>query len=301
VTDTQTVFDLHPALEPAPLDGLPFLEWTFPDGTLWTRFYRAGNGYLLRFPDLADFTVSADGLEVAAYPAPNVSGQTVDHLYLNQVLPLALSRQFKLVLHASAVEIRNFAVAFLGASGRGKSTLAASFSTSGCRFLTDDGLQLEKGPNSHLIQPSHPSIRLWDDSRRAVMPETAQTAPPVDFTPKARFLADNEVAHCDVARPLRCMYFLGEYPEGIKATHTDAVSIEPVSGRDAMIELVRHSFLLDIEAREMLMHHFGQLTDLARMPMFFRLDYPRRYELLPMVREAVIRHAVSLNAAEVFD
>jgi hypothetical protein len=294
VTDTQTVFNLHPAREQALLDGLPFLEWTFPDGTLWTRFYRFGDGYLLRFPYLGDFTVSADGLDVTAYPVAGVSDQTIEHLYLNQVLPLALSRQFKLVLHASAVEIENFAVAFLGVSGRGKSTLAASFSTSGCRFLTDDGLQLEKGPGGYLIQPSHPSIRLWDDSRQALIPESAQVAPPVDFTPKSRFLADDEVAYCDAARPLCCVYFLGEGA-------TDTVLIEPVSGRDAMIELVRHSFLLDIEAREMLMHHFGQLTDLARMPMFFRLDYPRRYELLPMVREAVIRHAVSLNAAEVFD
>jgi hypothetical protein len=246
------------------------------------------DGYLLRFPDLADFTISADGLEVTAYPVVGVSEQTIQHLYLNQVLPLALSRQFKLVLHASAVEIGNFAVAFLGVSGRGKSTLAASFSTSGSHFLTDDGLQLEKGEDGYLIQPSHPSIRLWDDSRLALMPDTAQTAPPVDFTPKSRFLADDEVAYCGEARPLRCLYFLGD-------GDTDTISIEPVSGRDAMIELVKNSFLLDIEAREMLMHHFGQLTELARIPMFFRLDYPRQYEMLPQVRDAVTRHATALR------
>jgi len=101
-------------------------------------------------------------------------------------------------------------------------------------------------------------------------------------------LADDEVAYCDVARPLRCMYFLGN-------GDTETVSIEPVGGRDAMIELVRHTFLLDIEARDMLMQHFGQLTELARIPMFFRLDYPRHYEILPQVREAVIRHATSLQ------
>jgi len=287
VTDTQPSFGSCAAREQAPLDETPFLEWTLPDGTIWTRFYRTGDNYLLRFPDLADFTVSASGLEVAAYPMPGISGQTIEHLYLNQALPLALSRQFKLVLHASAVEIGNFAVAFLGISGRGKSTLAASFSTSGCRFLTDDGLQLEKGPGGHLIQPSHPSIRLWDDSRQALIPETAQVAPAVNYTPKSRLLAGEEVAYCDASRPLRCMYFLGE-------GDTEAVSIEPVGGRDAMIELVRHTFLLDIEEREMLMHHFGQLTELARIPMFFRLDYPRRYDMLPQVRDAVIRHATSL-------
>jgi hypothetical protein len=62
-----------------------------------------------------------------------------------------------------------------------------------------------------------------------------------------------------------------------------------------MIKRVRHSFLLDIEAREMLMHHFGQLTELARSPMFFRLDYPKQYAVLPQVRDAVIRHATALR------
>ena len=65
----------------------------------------------------------------------------------------------------------------------------------------------------------------------------------MDFPPKSRFLADDEVAHCDVARLLRRMYFLGD-------GDTDTISIEPVNGRDAMIELVRHSFLLDIEAQK---------------------------------------------------
>jgi hypothetical protein len=272
----------------------PFHEWRLPDGMQWTSFYRTGAGFLLRFPNLADFTVALDGHKVSAYPVPSISQQTIEHLYQNQVLPLALSRQYKLVLHAAAIEINDFAVAFLGVSGQGKSTLAASFATSGFRFLTDDGLQLEKDEGGYLIKPSHPSIRLWDDSREAVMPEKARAAPPVDYTPKSRLLADDEVAHCNEIRALKAMYFLGE-----GNTNTD--SIEPVSGRDAMVELVRHSFLLDIEEREMLMHHFGQLTELARSRMFFRLDYPRSYDLLPMVREAVIRHAVSLNAVEVFE
>jgi hypothetical protein len=271
----------HRAQEP--IDATPFHKWVFPDGTLWATFYRAGDHYVLRFPTLADFTVLASGTEVVVHPVPGVSAQTVEHLYLNQVLPLALSRQWKLVLHASAVEVEKTAVAFLGASGRGKSTLAASFATSGHRFLTDDGLQLEKSGEGYLVEPSHASIRLWDDSRDELIPETTRAAPSVDYTHKLRLLADDEVAFCDVARPLRCVYFLGD--GGV-----DDISIHPASGRDAMIELVRHSFLLDIEEREMLTRHFAQLTELARRPMFARLDFPRRYEMLPSVRDAVIRH-----------
>jgi hypothetical protein len=270
------------------IDVNPFHAWVSPDGTLWTNFYRAGDGYLLRFPDLADFTVSASGTEMAAYPVLGVSRQTVEHLYLNQVLPLAMSRQRKLVLHAGAVEVESAAVAFVGVSGRGKSTLAASFATSGYRFLTDDGLQLAKNGNGYSIQPSHPSMRLWDDSLQALIPDNIRATPPVDYTRKARLLANDAVEFCDAARPLHCMYFLGE-------GNINTISIEPISGRESMIELVRHSFLLDIEEREMLIHQFAELSALATIPMFFRLDYPRCFEMLPEVRDAVIRHAKSLR------
>jgi len=280
--------ELRPSSAQQQLSAKAYKEWVLPDGTLWTGFYRCSDHYLLRFPGLADFTVSPDGTKATVYPVPGISTPTIEHLYLNQVLPLALSRQWKLVLHASAVEVRDCAVAFLGVSGRGKSTLAASFSTSGCRFLTDDGLLADKEGDGFVVRPGHPSIRLWEDSREALIPDVTHAASPVDYTPKARLLADDQVAFCDIVRPLRGAYFLGE-------GNTDLIEIEPVGGRDAMIELVRHSFLLDVEEREMLTHQFEQLSALVEIPMFFRLDYPRSYEVLPDVRDAVIRHVTTLE------
>lgn len=197
----------QPARPLAPVHEAPFHQWAFPDGALWTQFFRQGAGYLLRFPDLADFEVSADGASVQGYPAPGVSSPTVEHLYLNQVLPLALSRQGKLVLHGSAVDIGGQGVAFLGESGRGKSTLAASFATEGTRFLTDDGLLLEWAGEQCLIIPSHPSIRLWEDSQSALMHAGTAMAPPVSFTSKARFLAGKGIPFCDESRPLHRVFF----------------------------------------------------------------------------------------------
>ena len=75
-----------------------FHNWKMPDGSLWTSFYRCDGGYLLRFPGLADFEVSGDGASVQGWPVPGVAVHTVEHLHLNQVLPLALSRQGQLVL-----------------------------------------------------------------------------------------------------------------------------------------------------------------------------------------------------------
>ena len=261
-----------------------FHEWIFPNGTPCATFHRLEDEYLIRFPNLADFILSKNGLIIAAYPTLGVSNQTIEHLYLNQVAPLALSCQLKLVLHGSAVELDDYSVGFLGASGRGKSTLAASFSTSGYRFLTDDGLLLEKVNSQYFVQPNHPSIRLWDDSREKLIPDAICSAPALDYTLKARLLAGEQIAFCDEARPLRFVYFLGE-------GNADVVSITPVSGCEAMIELQKHSFLLDMEEREMLTHHFKQISALAKHPIFFRLEYPHRYEDLDEVRESVVKHS----------
>ena len=275
---------LEPAQPQAARNEEPFHQWTFPGGIVWTQFYRTQSGYLLRFPDLADFELSADASAVYCRPAPGISQDTVQHLYLNQILPLALSKQGKLVFHASAVEIGGAAVAFMGASGKGKSTLAASFATSGFRFLTDDGLMLEANGSGYQVIPSHPSIRLWLDSKTALIAPDTPTAPALEFTSKSRFLAGDRIAFCDAPQPLRRVYFLGD-------GNADAVTFQRMKPAEALIELVKHSFLLDIEERQLLAAHFGELSSLASLPIYYRLDYPRRFEDLAAVRQAIIQHA----------
>lgn len=270
---------------PMPLLQQPaFHEWRDSGDAIWTQFFRRDADYLLRFPELADFEVSGDGTRVHGFPAPGVPSPTVEHLYLNQVMPLALSRQGKLVLHGSAVDIGGQGVAFLGESGRGKSTLAASFATGGDRFLTDDGLLLEWTGSRCMIIPSHPSIRLWEDSQEALVNARVAMAPAVSFTSKARFLAGPGIAFCDEARPLRRLYFLGD-------GEVETPTVEPLRPAEALIELVKHSFLLDIEAQEGLARHFDDLARLAVLPVYYWLDYPRRYDTLAVVRETVVRHA----------
>lgn len=270
----------------APVAIEPFHTWTYPNGTLWTAFYRTNDGYLLRFPDLADFQVSVDALHVTGFPAPGVSDATVQHLYLNQVLPLVLSKQGKLVFHASAVEVAGGAVAFVAESGRGKSTLAASFAVSGFRFLTDDGLVVEPTADGHRILPSHPSIRLWEDSEAALIAPGVRTAPALPFTPKSRFLAGDEIRFCDQPRPLRRVYFLGN-------DKVATLAFQRLSAVEALVEWVKHSFLLDVEEKPRLASHFDQVAKLANQPIHYRLDYPRRFEDLAWVRAAIVKHARS--------
>lgn len=264
------------------------MQWRFDGGQEWlTVSQRQDGDYQLLFDGNLQFLVSADGLRIVAPDNLDISQETLDVLYFNQVLPLALSRQGKLVLHAACVEVGATSLAFVGKSGQGKSTLAASFARNGHRFLTDDGLQIEDSAEGIVIQPSRPSIRLWDDSRDAVLHVGRVTAPPADYTSKSRFLADEALAWCDEARPLRYAYLLAD--DGATVP-----TITPVRPSEAMVELVSYSFLLDIEEREALTRHFSQLSRLVSAVKVFRLDYPRDYASLPDVRQAILDHAAAL-------
>lgn len=270
--------------------GSPFYEWTFPDGTRAAEFYRLSNGYLLRFPGLADFEVEEQGLKVSCFPARDVIDATPEHLFQNQVLPVILGNAGGFVFHGGAVEIGDGAVAFIGQSGRGKSTLVASFASSGYRMLADDGLILEPCDGGFLVAPGQPSVRLWDDSEEILSEADVERATALHFTTKTRFLAGSGLAYCDQRRPLRAAYFLGDGSAG-------DVVFRKLSKAETLMGWTKHSFLLDVEDPAIVASHFQRVAAITDALVGYELDYPRRLEALGPVREAIIRHAASEGVA----
>lgn len=275
------------------MDGAPavtppvaaFDEWLLPSGEAAARFYRVDAGYLVRFPNVADFEISSDASAIVCRPAVTVADDAWSDAYWNQVLPLALSRRGKLVFHASCVEIGDCAVAFVGPSGRGKSTLAASFAAAGGRFLGDDGLLVEEIAGRYLAMPSHPSIRLWGDSEHMLLPG-GRNSPPKG----KRRVAAGELRHCGEAKRLACAYFLGEGTAG-------ATSIDPMDPADAHLAWVRNSFLLDPGDAHLLSRHFERVANLANAVQCHALDFPRRFDAMGAVRNAIREHVTRIHEA----
>lgn len=97
-------------------------------------------------------------------PASSTDEDTLSYL-TGPVLGFALSMRGVLALHASAVVLDGFAVAFVGPSGAGKSTTAALLSLAGAKVLTEDLLALTGVEDGGQIaaHPGFASIRLWPD------------------------------------------------------------------------------------------------------------------------------------------
>ena len=277
-----------PARGQAAIDSKPFNHYILDDGTIWTEFYRLGSGYLLRFPGLADFEVSADGKEVVAHPAEGAEDDTVEHLYINQMVPLALSRQGRPAFHASVVTVPGGAVSFLGKTGMGKSTLAASYALHDATFLTDDALLIEEGVDGCLAVPSHASIRLWEDSVEALVGGRQQAASYISYSEKARLLGGDALSYTKEPQLLLAAFVL-------EREDVADVEIRGVAGLDRYMGWLENSFLLDVEDNDLLAQHFEWTHRISGAVPTFALDYPRDYGMLPDVRLAVQQHLTTLG------
>ena len=173
-----------------------FHSWRVPGrrSRPWLSIGRFADGYRLRFPDMADFEVTTAGDRITCRPVARLAASTLRHLLLDQVLPLALSRSGRLVLHASAVHIpRLGSVAFVGPTGCGKSTLAAALGLRGCQVLTDDCLVVDQSETSKkkpgsMAVPGYPGLRLWRDSARGLGLERDAAANVAHYTAKRRLV-----------------------------------------------------------------------------------------------------------------
>ena len=281
-------FEKQPARPQEARTDVPFQRYVYADGSVWTEFYRDDEGYLLRFPGLADFAVSADGEHVTAWPTAESDSDTVEHLYINQLVPLALSRQGRPTFHASVVTVPGGAIAFLGETGYGKSTLAASYALDDSRFLTDDALIIEETPEGCTVHPGHASLRLWQDSVDALIESESLESVRVSYSTKARLLAGDALAYSDDPQHLLAAFVLGE-------GDIDGVCINDLSGVARYMAWLRNSFLLDIQDRDMLAQHFEWTHRISDHIPTFLLDYPRDYAMLPSVRENVAKHLAKLD------
>jgi len=92
----------------------------------------------------------------------------VEAFLVSVVAGVILHQRGVLALHASAVVYGGKAIALTGASGRGKSTLAAALAADGWPLLTDDICRIDFTDKGPMAMPGLSSLRLWPDALRTL-------------------------------------------------------------------------------------------------------------------------------------
>ncbi|MFA5915498.1 MAG: hypothetical protein WC830_18295 [Burkholderiales bacterium] len=256
------------------------------DGSPWLTCTRTTEGYRFHFSGLADFLVNHSGRHVNCVPQAETPPETIRHLFLDQVIPPLLNLRGSEALHASAIQIDGGAFAFIGMSGQGKSTLAAAFYAVGYPILCDDCLLLKSDADQVVVEPAYPGLRLWDDSRGFLFGDARATLPVSHYNDKRRICAPESSSGYGGLLPLHGIYSLLLNKE---VGSTAAPLIEPLSIRDAFMELVSYAFRLDLTDQAMILRQMQFLERVAREVPLKRLRLPADLAALPAVREMILQ------------
>ena len=194
-----------------------------------------GAYYRIAYDDGTRIVVDAPGEHIWAITPDGATVEDTATYLLGPGLGFTLRLRGVTCLHASAVVIDGAAVAFVGAAGAGKSTLAASFALRGHAVLTDDVAALVDGGDSFGVEPAYPRVRLWPDSVAALFGD-ARALPRITPTWEKRYLDLNDPKYRFQAEPLplAAIYLL--------RPGADAAGCAPVAPRAALMSLVAETY-----------------------------------------------------------
>lgn len=196
-----------------------------------------GRFFRIEYLDGTTVAIDAAGTEIwATWPEPATVEDTATYL-LGPVLGFVLRCRGTTCLHASAVAIGDRAVALVGASGAGKSSMAAAFAQQGYSVLSDDVVALSDVGERFEIQPAYPRVRLWPNSAELLF-GSADALPRLTPTWEKRFLElSGPYRFQRSALPLAAIYVIGE-----RADSGPEATVEKISQRAALVELVTNTY-----------------------------------------------------------
>lgn len=201
------------------------------ENPLYTMVRRPDGGYLLRFFRACDVTMPADlgTMTVSRHVAAVPGLEAV--LTTGAAMAFQLYARDLLVLHASAAQVGDVSVGFVGRSGMGKSTMAALLCAEGTNALvTDDVLRVDVAGGTHVSRLGATELRLRKGADELSSRFSARA-------PRRRTSADSRqvIAPTGAARdrtPLAALVV--PLPE--RGTRT--LRLERLTGKDALLALL---------------------------------------------------------------
>ena len=276
----------HRPIDPHEIGGfLRRHDWFDHGGRLLCSVARRDGDYLLSLPGEISFLL-ADGVGIDCCHTGASDQGLVRQALLSQVLPRYLAHTGELLLHASAVELPDGrTVAFLGASGQGKSTLASFCLQHRAQLVDDDCILLRCERRRVRIAGGAQTLRLYPDSVHALGFDVADFEPCANRAQKWQRLMP--AAGLSPPRTLSALFLLDN--EGAVSPTDAALRIERAGGQAAMMALLRSAFYLDPTDPVALERTFRQGAQLLAQGIpVYHLHYPRAHAQLPQVLQALL-------------
>lgn len=220
------------------------------------------------------------GSEVIVEPDGEALEEDLQPFITGPVLSVLLHQRGYFVLHSSAVEIDGATVAFLGAKGFGKSTLAGYLKSIGYRLISDDIVPVSFINGEAMTIPGFPRIKLYDDSIEAMGEK------PADFPPIHRFVEK---------RSFKFKQPFSTKPEYLHAVYIlsdgKTSEIETMSPVNAFIEVLKNTYFNSfLKALNCQKEYFDFCQKFVKSVPVFRLKRPLDFDKIEDLSAKIENH-----------
>jgi hypothetical protein len=229
-------------------------------------------------PKIDRFLVS-QGKHIIIDSSPDVAEGALRAIILGPIFTILLRQRRLLVLHASGVSVLGNAVAFLGCSGWGKSTLANALYNRGHILFTDDVTAIRLDDKGPITFPAYPNVKLLPDAASALGYDFEALTPLFKDAPKRHNHLDRFFPNKPF--PLRKIYVLE------KVGH-NRHEIEPLQPQKAVLEVIRHTRGTNVlTTSEDMGTHLRQCAQLVQAIPICRLKRCHSLDQIPELIELI--------------
>ena len=247
-------------------------------------------GYQLSYSDGTRFLVDGAATQIWGTYQPPLAAEDMATYFLGPVLGFALRRRNTVCLHASGVEIQGHAVCFCGDAGYGKSTTAAALALRGLPVLAEDVVPLEESGGGFRAVPGYPRVCLWPDSVRMLLGRE-------DALPQLTPVWDKRFLELDGRR---AKFAPAKLPFGViylfapRSDDQSSPSVEKISPREALLELVQNTYMNWVLDREQRAAEFDTLWRLVQKVVVRRIAPHAKPEKLVALCDLILRDAAEI-------
>ena len=261
-------------LEPVP--NLPITETVNCIDKIYSQGYSADR-YWIPWTEELGAWVNANGSDVVLVVSEASKDSEIEGsltIGLTSVITGAcLNLQGQVAIHANAIALNELAVAFVGYSGMGKSTLSAYCASRGAGFITDDVLVID---SNGLVHPGNPRLKLYPHTGESLGLDASEETDYKIFYEPQQLGAKLQKQPI----PIGIIYLLAESSD-------KSIYSLPLSPSQAVFDLLTHSYYAStlIPRNPRLLDAYAHLVTQASVRKLF---YPRDFAMLPKVYDFLL-------------
>lgn len=234
------------------------------------RFGRTATGVILSWEGVGKFRMS--GGDRIVYQNLRADDGTLRLFLLSEVIGISLYQRGLLLLHASAVQVGDEALVFMGVPGAGKSTTATAFGKAGHTVLTDDLVAIQFIASKPYIVPAFSQYKVWKNALDGLHIDSSILDP--SFEGADKFLITQPIdTFPKKPVPLRQMTVL--------FSPSSRITQGPIKPLQAPVELLKH-FPLPVQllTPTYLQQHFEQSLQIAQTTPIQFMKRPSDFKTL---------------------